>query len=187
MCWLIRHKTRIHTPGQTSKRLLHRLPLSRFMAKTLRVYTKFKRLIKTKKYRVRHLTFWSWRVCKQAKLSHLGHRKPARIHWKLGNFLRKRTRRGGCSQWRSLSGHVELIFVHKNSRGGYWQHLVSTERRYVPHSWSHTRYFASCFWRSHYQPQSWCCLATSGHRWTIICGLPSKMSVRPTSQRQLTL
>ena len=26
-------------------------------------------------------SFWSWRVCKQAKLSHLGH-GPARIHWK---------------------------------------------------------------------------------------------------------
>ena len=25
------------------------------------------------------------------------------------------------------------------------------------------------------------------HRWTIICGLPSKISVNPTSQRQLTL
>ena len=25
------------------------------------------------------------------------------------------------------------------------------------------------------------------HRWTIICGVPSKMSVTPTSQRQLTL
>ena len=27
-------------------------------------------------------SFWTWRVCKQAKLSHLGHRKSARIHWK---------------------------------------------------------------------------------------------------------
>ena len=25
------------------------------------------------------------------------------------------------------------------------------------------------------------------HRWTIICGVPSKTSVTPTSQRQLTL
>ena len=28
------------------------------------------------------LAFWYWRVCKQAKLLHLGHRKPASIHWK---------------------------------------------------------------------------------------------------------
>ena len=27
-------------------------------------------------------SFWSWRVCKQAKLSQLGHRKPARLHLK---------------------------------------------------------------------------------------------------------
>ena len=27
-------------------------------------------------------SFWSWRVCKQTKFSHLGHRKPTRIHWK---------------------------------------------------------------------------------------------------------
>ena len=26
-------------------------------------------------------SFWSWRVHKQEKLLHLGHRKPVRIHW----------------------------------------------------------------------------------------------------------
>ena len=46
-------------------------------------------------------------------------------------FLRKWARRGRYSQWRSLSGHVEYIFVHKNWREG---------RRYVPHSLT-----ASCF------------------------------------------
>ena len=98
-------------------------------------------------------SFWSWRVCKQAKLSHLGHRKPAHIHWKddapktchclvwilvqrhnWAIFLRKWTSRGHYSQWRSLSGQVKWIFVHRYWRGGYWQHLVSTGRRYVPHS-----------------------------------------------------
>ena len=83
-------------------------------------------------------TFWSWRVCKQAKLSYLGHRKPARIYWKADApetshclvrflvqrhnwtiFLRKWTRRGPYSQWRSLTGHVERIFVHKNWRVGF--------------------------------------------------------------------
>ena len=29
--------------------------------------------------------------------------------------------------------------------------------------------------------------AAIGHRWTIICGVPSKINVTPTSQRQLTL
>ena len=135
-------------------------------------------------YKKSHLfrwsSFWSWRLCKQAKLSHLGHRKPLRIHWKADApktsyclvriliqshnwtiFLRKWVRRDRYSQWRSLSGDDERIFTHKNWWGGYLQHLVSTGRRYVPHSRSYTRCFALCFWRSHYQPQNRCCLATS--------------------------
>ena len=67
------------------------------------------------------------------------HRKFARIHWYTADtpktshcllrilvqrhnwtiFLRKRARWGRYSQWRSLSGHVERIFVHKNLRVGY--------------------------------------------------------------------
>ena len=35
-----------------------------------------------KNYLFRRSSFWSWRLCKQAKLSHLWHKKPARIHWK---------------------------------------------------------------------------------------------------------
>ena len=131
--------------------------------------------------------FWSWRVCKQAKLSHLGRRKLARIHWKADApktshclvrilfqghnwaiFLRKWASRGRYSQWRSLSGHVKRIFVHKNWRGGYWQHLVSPGRHNVPHSRSNAQCFAPCFWRSHYQPQSWCCLATSDLRFDTV-------------------
>ena len=113
-------------------------------------------------------------------MSHLGHWKPAHIHWKADApetshclmrilvqrhnwviFLRKWARWDHYSQWRSLSGHVERVFVHKNWRAEYWQHQVSTIRRYVPHSRSYTRCFALCFWRSHYQPQRWCRMATS--------------------------
>ena len=93
-------------------------------------------------------------------------------------FLRKRASRGRYSQWRWLAGHVERMFVHKNWKGGYWQHLISTERRYVPHSWSCTPCFKHCFWRSHYQPQSW---ATIWYSWTIICRVPSKISVTLTT------
>ena len=60
-------------------------------------------------------------------MSHLGHRKPARIHWKAGalntshclvQILLQRHNwatflRGSYSQWRSLSGPVERIFVHQ--------------------------------------------------------------------------
>ena len=110
------------------------------------------RFCQKKNHLFRWSLFWSWWVCKQAKLSYLGYRKPARIHWKADApktsqclvqiliqrhiwviFLRKWARRGRYSQWswRSLSGHVEWIFVHKNWREGYWQHFVSTRRRYT--------------------------------------------------------
>ena len=121
-------------------------------------------LAKKKNHLFRWSSFWSWRVCKHAKLLHLGHSKPARIHWKSDAlktsqclvrilvqrhnwaiFLRKWVRRGRYSQWRSLSCHVERIFVHKNCRGGYCQYLVSTGRRYVPHCRTYTQCFAPCF------------------------------------------
>ena len=40
------------------------------------------RILAKKNHLFRRSSFLSWRVCQQAKLSHLGHRKPARIHWK---------------------------------------------------------------------------------------------------------
>ena len=143
--------------------------------------------ILAKNYLLRWSSFWSCQLYKQAKLSHLGHIKSACIHWKddapktshclvrilvqrhnWGIFLRKRASRGRYSQWRSLSGHVERIFVHKNWRGRYWQHLVSTGWRCVPHKRSYTWCVAPCFWRSHYQPQSWCRLATSELRFDTV-------------------
>ena len=152
-----------------------------------------------------HLFRWSWRVCKQAKLPHLGHRKTTRIHWKADApktshclvrilvqrhnwaiFLRKWARRGHYSQWQSLTGHVERIFIHKNWIEVYWQHLASTGGRYVPRS----RYCA-LFLKialSATEPMSFGQLgAAIWHRWTIICGVPSKISITPTSQRQLKL
>ena len=90
-------------------------------------------ILAEKNHFFRWSSFWSWRVCKQAKLSPLGHRKPARIHWKADAlktshclarilvqrhnwaiFLRKWTRRGRYSQWQTLSGHVERILVIGN-------------------------------------------------------------------------
>ena len=132
-----------------------------------------------------HLFRWGlfWRERKQ--LWHLRHRKPARIHWKAdapktshclvrilvqshNSAFRKWASRGRYSQWRSLSRHAERIFVHKNGRGGYWQHLFSTGRRYVQHSRSYSRCFALCFLRLHYQPQSWYRLATSALQFDIV-------------------
>ena len=96
-----------------------------------------------KNHLFRWSSFWSWRVCKQAKLSHLGHRNPARIYWKAAApktsyclvrilvqrhnwaiFLRKWARRGCYSQWRSLSGHVVLFLKHFPKRKkGIWRTL----------------------------------------------------------------
>ena len=39
-------------------------------------------IVAKKNHLFRRSSFWSWQVCKQAKLSRLGHRKPVRIHWK---------------------------------------------------------------------------------------------------------
>ena len=94
-------------------------------------------ILATRNHLFRWSSFWSWRACKQAKLSHLRHRKPARISWKADALktnhclvrillqihnstmlLRKCARRGRYSQWRSLLGHVERICVYKNWRGG---------------------------------------------------------------------
>ena len=99
-------------------------------------------ILAKKNHLFRWSSFWSWREYKQAKLSHLGHRKPACIHWKANApttshclvqilvqsynwaiFLREWARRGRYSQWRSLSGHVERIVVHRNWKEGYWQQL----------------------------------------------------------------
>ena len=139
----------------------------------------------------------------KAKLSHLGHRKPARIPWKADApwilvqrhnwaiFLRKWARRGRYRQWRSLSGHVERIFVHKNWRGGIlttfcfnWTALRATQPKL--HSM-----FCALFLKIALSAAE---LMSFGHLravfcypWTIICGVPSKISVKPTSQRQLTL
>ena len=39
-------------------------------------------ILAKKNHLFRWRSFWIWRACKEAKLSHLGHRKPTCIHWK---------------------------------------------------------------------------------------------------------
>ena len=96
-------------------------------------------------------SFWSWRVRKQAKLAHLGHRKPARIHLKADApisrhclvwiliqrhnwaiFLRERP------LWRSLSGYVVLFTkIVEDDIGNTWfqqefcEKHVLTQRKIV--------------------------------------------------------
>ena len=133
--------------------------------------------------------FWSRQVCKQAKLSHLGHRTPKTCHclvqilvkrhiWAI--FLRNWARRGRYSQWRSLSGHVERIFVHKNWRGFNRTSLGATQQKL--HS-----LFCALFLKIALSAAELMSFGNLGaaiwHRCTIICGVPSKISVKPTSYR----
>ena len=81
-------------------------------------------LAKIKNYLFR----WSsCKACKQAKLSHLGHRKSAGIHWKADApktnhclvqrhhnwaiFLRKLARKGRYSQWLSLIEDEDIVNI----------------------------------------------------------------------------
>ena len=58
-------------------------------------------------------------------------------------------------------GEIQLIAIVIKT-------LVSTGRRYVPHSRSYTPCFAPCFWRSHFQSQSWCRLSISELRFDTV-------------------
>ena len=98
-----------------------------------------------------HFRIWGT-VNPHAYIEKPTHPKPVTVRWRFSSKVSKE-----C-QLPSLSGHVERIFVNKNWRGGYGQHLVSTGRCYVPRSRSYTRCLTSCFWKSHYH---WCRLATS--------------------------
>ena len=134
------------------------------------------------------------RVCKQVKLSHLGHRKPARIHWKVR-----------CGFW---SKGIIGLFFFKNEQG---QAVTLNGDRFFSQKLKR-RTLASFDFNSTAlratQPKlhlmfrvlflkiafSAAELISFDHlgtaiwdRWPIICGLPSKTSVTPTSQRQLTL
>ena len=69
------------------RRILHKIQELKSIDHTMRfrfqrsTYRKC-RFWQKKSHLFRWSSFWSWRVCKQAKLSHLGHRKSARINWK---------------------------------------------------------------------------------------------------------
>ena len=63
-------------------------------------------------------SFWSWRVCKQAKLSHLGHRKPPRIHWKADA-----PKTSHCLVRILVQKHNWTIFHRKWARRGRYSHV----------------------------------------------------------------
>ena len=64
------------------------------------------------KHLFRWSSLWSWGLYKQAKLLHLGHRKPARIHWKADAT---KTSHCLCGFWsRSIIG---TFFFFENEQG----------------------------------------------------------------------
>ena len=151
-------------------------------------------ILAKKNHLFRWSSFWYWRVCKQAKLSYLGHWKPARIDWKTGApktrykcaiFLRKRARRGRHNQWRSLSGYVKSIKRRILAAFGFNRTMLRTTQP-KQHSIFWALFLkiallvAELMSFGHLGAAIW-------HRWTIICVVPSKISVTPSSQRQLTL
>ena len=136
-------------------------------------------------------------------MSHLGHRKPARIHWKANApktshcLVRILMQMHKMSKERPLQSMSIVI-------GPCWTNFCSQKlkRRILAlFSFNRTALRAtqpklhSKFWAlflkillsatelmsfGHLEAAIW-------HRWTIICGVPSKIIVTPTSQGQLTL
>ena len=145
--------------------------------------------------------FWSWRVCKQAKLLNLGHRNPARIHCKADAPK--------TIHWlvRMSRGIIGLVFF-ENERGDaitvngdryramlnefYSQKL---KRRVLATFGFNRKALRTTQPKLHSMFCTLCLKITLSaaelmsfghlgaaiwHRWTIICGMP-------TSQTQLTL
>ena len=134
-----------------------------------------KMLILAKKNQIfRWSSFWSCRVCTQANLSHLGHRKSARIHWKTD------ARKTSHSLVRILVQRHNWTIFFENEEG---ETVTVNGDRYRA-MWNDF-----CFWflkiaLSAAELISFVHLgAAIWHRWTIICGVPSKISVTTTSQR----
>ena len=158
----------------------------------------------TKNHPFRWSSFWSWRLCKQAKLSHLGHRKPARIHRKANA-----PKTSHCGFWtRGIIGSFffgneqgKAVTVNGDRYRAMLNEFLFTKIEEVTFGFNRTALraiqpklhsmFCVLFMKialSAAEPMSFGHLRTAmWQRWTIICGVSSKISVMPTSQRQLTL
>ena len=109
-------------------------------------------------------SFWSWRVYKQAKLSHLGHRKPAPIHWKAD--ARKTSH---ClmriKPFFFENEQGETVTVNDDRyRAMLNEFLFKKLKRRILTAFGFNRtglHATHPKLHSHYQPQSWCRLATS--------------------------
>ena len=68
-------------------------------------------------------------------------------------------------RYRDMLNKFLFTKIEEEHIGNIW---FQTGRHYVSHLLSYARCFAPCFWRSHYQPQSWCRLATSELRFDTV-------------------
>ena len=165
-------------------------------------------ILAKKKHLFKWSSFWSWRVFKQAKLSHLGHRKPARIYGKAMTHSKRVT--VWCRIW--SKGIIEPSFLENEQGeavtvmaivvGRCWTNFCSQKlKRRILATFGFNRMvlrfiqpklhsmFCALFLKIALSATE---LVSFGHlgaaiclRWTIICRVPSKICVTPTSQRQL--
>ena len=143
-------------------------------------------------------SFWSWWVCKQAKLSHLEHRKPASINWK-ADILKT----SHCLVRILVQRHNWAIFFRKWARtvtinGDCWTNFCSQKlKRSILATFGFNR---TALRATQLKLHSMFCVlflkitlsaaelmsfghlaAVIWHHWTIICGVFSKISDTPTS------
>ena len=127
-------------------------------------------------YRRCRCSFWSWWVCKQAKLSHFGYRKPTRLYWEVDA-----PKTSHCLVW--SRGITDLFFFKKEQGEAItamaiiirkcWTNFCSQKsKRRILATFSSNRtalratqpklhsMFCALFLNIAYQPQSWCRLAT---------------------------
>ena len=140
-------------------------------------------------------SFWSWRVCKQEKLSHLGHRKPAR---NIENPMNPKRVSVWCGFW--YKGIIGPFFF-ENEQGEAVAIVIvifcsQKLKRRILATFGFNRtalratqpnlylMFCSLFLKIALSAAELISFGHLGagiwHRWTIICGLPSKISVTPT-------
>ena len=146
-----------------------------------------------KNYLFRWSSFWSWRHCciwgtenQHAYIENPTHPKRVTVwcgFWSkgiIGPFFFENEQLEAVTvnavRYRAMLN--EFLFTKIEEE-------VSTGRCYLPHSRSYTRCFAPCFWRSHYQPQSWCRLATSELRFDTVGLLFAECRQRYVLRRQV--
>ena len=150
-------------------------------------------ILPKKNHLFRWSSFWSWRVCKQAKLSH-----PATVHSKADA-----PKTSHCLVRILVQRHNWASFLRKWARPCWMNFCSQKLKRMTLPTFGVNRtalcatqpklysMFCALFFKialSAAELMSFDHLGTAiWHRWTIICRVLSKISVTPASRRKLTL